>query len=151
MAFLGKLGYRGPATIAVGEASALIELALGASMDVALVQAPERYRVETRDASGHVVDWSEYRSRREAVAETEQWLEAGQSYQLFVPGPASRWVREDELPPPPAPAPRARVTEPGMYRIGEGGARRIFKVQQARESGNLYAKELVRQPGPTVR
>jgi hypothetical protein len=34
---------------------------------------------------------------------------------------------------------RERVASPGMYRVGE----RIFKVQRAKESGNLYAKELV--------
>src|SRR5262245_15368007 len=42
---------------------------------------------------------------------------------------------------PAAPVVRAaRVTEVGMYRTGD---ERIFKVQAARETKNLYAKELV--------
>ena len=37
----------------------------------------------------------------------------------------------------------AAAIEPGMYRKGSA----IFKVQRARESGNLYAKSLVRLGG----
>jgi hypothetical protein len=39
--------------------------------------------------------------------------------------------------PPAAPDP---VTEPGIYRTADA---RLFKVQRSKESGNLYAKELV--------
>lgn len=39
---------------------------------------------------------------------------------------------------------QAPVSQPGMYRTEDG---RMFKVQRARESGNLYAKELTRIGG----
>jgi len=144
MAFLARLGYARTTDVRPTSraASELIDLALAMSMDVAPAALPVS-RAMTEWETGQERAWTradlDLFERLQERASLDCCCEDYDGETCCPPCRARAQLVDEARRGSVVAAPvAARVTEPGMYRVGE----RILKVQRAKLSGNLYAKEL---------